>query len=219
MSVLVLVILSFFIQTNVPFKKQLENYLNKNISNYATTEGFEYEILKLPDSYKSIELLKPNEFNLSGNLVYVPVKIVKKSGRVIKSILTVKVKIFKNVFVFKKQVRRKENLEADDFKYEKKDITVIKGKPVYSLDKINLYRSKIMRKPNDVLTTETIEKIPIVNVGDALKAEYINGNVLITFKAFARKEGVAGDIITVITKEKKLFKGRILDSKNLYIVE
>ena len=61
---------------------------------YVTTEGFEYEILKLPDSYKSIELLKPNEFNLKGNLVFVPVKIVKNSGRVIKSIITIKVKIF-----------------------------------------------------------------------------------------------------------------------------
>ena len=109
----------------------------------------------MPDSYKKIELLKPNEFNLKGNLIYIPVKIVKNSGRVIKSIVTVKVKIFRNVFVTKKQINRRENLKPDDFKYKKKDITVIKGTPVYSLDKIDLYRSKVRKQPGDVLTAES----------------------------------------------------------------
>ncbi|HED07021.1 MAG TPA: flagellar basal body P-ring formation protein FlgA [Ignavibacteria bacterium] len=219
MSVLILIILSLFIQTSVPFKNQLKNYMNKNLANYTTSKSYEYEILQLPDSYKSIELLKPNEFKLKGNLVYLPVKILKNSGRVIKSIITVRVKIFRNVIVTKKQINRREKLEPDDFKYERKDITVIKGTLIYSLDKIDLYRSKVRKQPGDVLTAESIEKAPIVNVGDELRAKYINGNVLVTFQAFARQEGAAGDTITIITKDKKLFKGKIIDSKNLILIE
>lgn len=216
MNTLIILILSLFLQTGTTFKSQLENYLNKNLSAY---EGYKYEVLKLPDSYKKIELLKPNEFNLSGNLVYVPVKIVTDNGRLIKSILTIKIKIFKNIFAASRQIKRDEKLVPGDFISKKEDIASIKGTPVYSLDDINLFRSKINIKAGGFLVEENIEKIPVVNVGDELSAKYVAGNVLVTFKAFARQEGVVGEVITVISADKKLYKGKVIDSKNLKIVE
>ncbi len=219
MSTLILVIFSFFIQTGTPLKSQLENYMNKNLTNYTNSGEYEFEIIKLPKLYKEIVLLKPNEFNIKGNFVYLPVKIVKNSGRVVKTFLTIKVKIFRNVLVTKKRINRKENLKPENFRYEKRDITIIKGTPIYKLDRIRLYRSKVLKQPDNVLTSEIIEKIPIVNVGDELMAKYVTGNILVTFRAFARQEGASGDVISVITKDKKLFKGKIFDSKNLNIVE
>ena len=216
MNAVIVIILSLFIGTGASFKTQLENYLNKNLSEF---QGYKYEILQMPDSYKEIELVKSNEFNLSGNLVYVPVKVVKNSGRIIRAIITVKIKIFRNVFVTAKKINRKEKLVLGCFIKKEEDITEIKGTPVYSLNKIDLYRAKMMMKAGDVLTKQDMEEIPIVNVGDEMNAGYINGNVLVTFKVYARQEGVAGQIITVITSDNKLFKGKIVDSKNLKIVE
>lgn len=216
MKVLFIIILSFLLNSGTPFKTQLENYLNKNLASY---ESYKYEILQLPDSYKKIELLKPNEFNISGNLVYVPVKMEKDNGRVIKSIVTVKIKIFRNVYLYARQVNRNEKLVPADFRLSKEDITSIKGTPVYSLDNIDLYRSKVMVPAGGFLVKESVEKIPVVNVGDEMNASYAAGNILVTFKAFARQEGVVGEVITVISADKKLYRGKVIDSKNLKIVE
>lgn len=216
MSTVLLFIFSILFQQGTKFESQLANYMNKNLSSY---QNFEYEIVQIPDSYKNIELLKPNDFNLSGDMVYLPVRIEKKDGRIIKSILTIKVKIFKNVLIAGRQIDRKEKLNAGDFIDKKMDITQIKGEPVYSPDNIETYRSKTVIKSGEALVSESLERIPVINVGDEINAKYVSGNVMVNFRVFARQEGVEGEIITVISKDKKLFKGKVIDSKTLNIVE
>lgn len=216
MNALLIIILSVFFNTGNSFKSELENYLNKNLSAY---KSYEYKVVKMPDSFKKIELLKPNEFNLSGNMVYVPVKVVKTTGRIIKSIITVKVKIYRDVYVSSKQLTRNGDLKQSDFTLKKEDITTVKGTPVYSLDKIGAYRSKTIVPAGEVLIEEDIEPIPVVNVGDKLNASFISGNVMVTFPVYARQDGVPGEVITVITKDRKMFRGKVLDSKNLTIQE
>lgn len=216
MRLVILFILSLLINSNNSFKSDLDNYLKKNLSEY---QDYKYEILRLPESYKKIELLKPNEFNLSGNMIYIPVQVVEKSGRIFRSILSVRLKLYKDVAVAVKKINRKENLVESDFVLKKEDITKIKGTPVYSLRGIDSFRSSITIKPGDIVVKQMIEQIPVVKIGDELNAEYISGNVMVTLDVFARQEGVTGQIITVITKDKKLFKAKVINSKNVIIIE
>ncbi len=216
MSMIILFILSLVINSNNSFKGQIENYLKKNLSGY---QDYKYEILQLPSTYKKIELLKPNEFNLSGNMIYIPVQVVDKSGREFRSILSVKLKLYKNVLVAVKNISQKTDLNENDFIFKKEDITQIKGTPVYSLKDISCLRSKIFIKSGNILVDQMTEKIPVVKVGDELYARYINGNVIVSTVVFARQEGVTNQIISVITKDKKLFKAKIIDSKNVIIIE
>ncbi len=216
MSMIILFILSIVINSNNSFKGELDNYLKKNLSGY---QDYKYEILQLPSSYKKIELLKPNEFNLSGNIIYIPVYIVDKSGREFRSILSVKLKLFKNVLVAEKNISQKAVLCENDFTLKKEDITQIKGTPVYSLKDISHLRSAVFIKSGSILVDQMTEKIPVVKIGDELYARYISGNVIVSTVVFARQEGVINQIISVITKDKKLFKAKVIDSKNVIIVE
>ncbi len=216
MSLVILFILSVAFNSNNSFKGELDNYLKKNLSEY---QDYKYEIMQLPSSYKKIELLKPNDFNLSGNMIYVPVQVIDKSGRKFRSILSVKLKLYKNVLVSVKKINRKADLSENDFEYKKEDITRIKGTPVYSINGIKLLRSKVMIKPGDILIKQMTEKIPVINIGDVLNARYVTGNVIVSLKVFSRQEGITGGIITVITSDKKLFKAKVIDSKNVIIIE
>lgn len=216
MGAVILFILSLFINSNNSFKGELENYLKKNLSAY---KNYKYEILQLPDSYKKIELLKPNEFNLSGNMVYVPIQVVDKSGRTFRSILSVRLKLYKNVLVASRQISRKENLNEKDFVLKEEDVSRIKGAPIYSMDGISSLRSTTAIKAGEVVLKQMLEQIPAVRIGDELNAQYIYGSVVVTTKVFARQEGVVGEVITVITSDNKLFKAKVIDSKNVIIIE
>ena len=216
MSAIILFILSLVINSNSSFKTELENYLNKNLAGYR---DYKYEIMQLPESYKKIELLKPDDFNLSGNMIYIPVQVVDKSGRIFRSILSVRLKLYKNVLVAVKQISRKENLSEGDFVLKKEDVTRINGTPVYSLQGVSSLRSTVMIKPGDIVVKQMLEQIPVVKIGDELNAQYISGNVIVSTDVFARQDGVVGETITVITKDKKLFKVKVIDSKNVIIIE
>ena len=216
MSAIILFILSLVINSNSSFKTELENYLNKNLAGYR---DYKYEIMQLPESYKKIELLKPDDFNLSGNMIYIPVQVVDKSGRIFRSILSVRLKLYKNVLVAVKQINRKENLSEGDFVLKKEDVTRINGTPVYSLQGVSSLRSTVMIKPGDIVVKQMLEQIPVVKIGDELNAQYISGNVIVSTDVFARQDGVVGETITVITKDKKLFKVKVIDSKNVIIIE
>ncbi len=216
MKALIIFILSVLINSSSSFKSELENYLNKNLSGYT---DYKYEILQMPESYKKIELLKPDNFNLSGNMIYVPVRIVNKSGRIFRSILSVRLKLYRDVVVAVKQIHKKENLIASDFALKKKDITKISGTPLYSLKDISSFRSTVNIRPGDVIIKQIIQQIPVVNIGDRLHAEYTYGNVVVTMDVYARQEGVVGQVISVVTSDKKFFKAKIINSKNVIIIE
>ncbi len=216
MNAVIIFILSFLINSSNTFKSELESYLKKNLSGY---KNYKFEVLQMPQEYKKIELIKPDDFNLNGSIVYVPVKIVDKTGRVYKSILSVKLKLYKEVVVAVKQIHRREDLTGDDFILKEKDITNITGTPLYSLKGINSFRSIVNLRPGDVLIKQMIQQIPIVNIGDRLHAEYIYGGVVVTTDVYARQEGVSGQVISVITSDKKFFKAKIVNSKSVIIIE
>ena len=211
-----LIIFSVFVHSGNSLKSQLDEYLKKNLTSY---KDFKYEIVQIPTNYKHAEILKTNEFNVSGNLAYIPVKVIKEDKRITRSFITVRLKLFKNVLVAVKQINFKEHLAPADFRLEKKDITQIRGQAIESLKDIQNLRSKITIRSGDVLIRQSVETIPVINVGDVVKASLTSGSVYISTQATARQEGRPGDIIQIITKDKKLFKAKVINSHNVLIVE
>ncbi|MHB8339328.1 MAG: flagella basal body P-ring formation protein FlgA, partial [Ignavibacteriaceae bacterium] len=84
---------------------------------------------------------------------------------------------------------------------------------------INNLRSTAFIKAGEILTKEMVEPVPIIKAGDPVTAKYIGSNVLITFNALSRQDGALGDVITIIAKDKKLYKAKIIDAKNVIIIE
>ena len=215
LSILV-AILSFLIIPNNSFRNELDGYLKKNLPQY---ESIDYKILQMPESYKKIEIIKDRNFNFSGNLVYVPVKITGKDGRILRSIISVKLSLYEKVLTAVKPIDRDEHLAAADFVLKRMDVSQILGSPVTSLKEIELYRSKTYLNLGDIITEENIELKPVINPGDRVEAEYRSGSVSISFEAFSRQEGIPGETISIITKDKKLFKAKVINSQIVNIIE
>ncbi len=213
---ILIAILSFFIQPNNSFKNELDGYLKKNLPQY---ESIDYQILQMPESYKKIEIITDRDFNISGSIVYVPVRIIEKNGRILRSILSVKMKLYKKVLVAVRSINKDSSLATADFEFKKLDVTQIIGSPLTSLNEIELFRCKTFLKQGDVVTKEKIEQRPVINPGDRIEAEFKSGSVLISFEAFSRQEGIPGETISIITKDKKLFKAKVINSHNVNIIE
>ena len=212
----ILIIASLFTNNGDSLKADLGKYLQKNLSQF---ESFDYKVLQIPVDYKNIEIIKDRDFDLCGDLVYVPVQVVTKDGRAIRSIITIRVKLYKNILVTVKEIERNQNFSIADVELKKTDITQIQGSPLTSRKGIGVYRSKIFLKQGSPVLEENIEPKPIILTGDKVEAKLTAGSVVVSFDAFSRQDGIPGGIITIMSKDKKQYKAKVIDSLNVTIIE
>jgi flagella basal body P-ring formation protein FlgA len=213
---IILIVTSLFIQSGDSLNTDLDKYLKKNLSQY---EGFDYKILQIPADYKKIGIMEDRDFNLCGNLVYIPVEVVTKSSRIIKSIITVRVKLYKNALIAARQIEKNHNFSVSDFETKKVDFTQIKGSLLISTEGIENFRTKIFLRKGEPVLKENIEPKPIILTGDAIEARLTTGSVTVTFSALSRQDGIPGGIILIMSKDKKQYKAKVIDSHNVIIIE
>ena len=214
MNTLLLTIITSILFSGHNFKSELNNYLNQKFNNY---KNYEYTIVKFPKNYKKIEILKNDRLNVSGGFAYVPVKIISKNKRIVRSFITVHVKLFKQVLVANNPIKRFDSLEPSEFTSKIVDVSKVIGKLIIQPSILKNYRSKIEMKAGTILTSEIIEKTPIIKIGDHVKANYFSGNVAITLNAIARQDGVVGETITIMTDNSKQFRAKVVNSKQVII--
>lgn len=212
---IILSILLFFSITEKSIESNVADYLNTHLTNY---NSFEYKIIKIPKGYSSIKIIDNKAFKLKGSLAYIPVRITTK-GRAAITYISVRVKLFKDVLVSKRTIKRRENLSQNDFNSVIKNVALLYGKPITDLKSINKFRSYINIKKGEILTRKKIEKIPLIKIGDKIKVNVIQQNVLIQTDATSMQEGGIGDVILVETAGNKKIKAKIYDSKNVIISE
>lgn len=200
---------------NPDINEQVKTYLNDQFKEY---KSFEYEIVKMPSDCSAIEILKEKEFRVSGSLGYLPVKIVKNE-RTAQAYITIRLKLFKDVIVTLKDIKRKENLGQSDFELKLCDVTELNSIPVSGNEELDSYRSKKNLKAGDVLTQSDIEKLPVINAGDKIIASVVQGNVLLQTDAVSRQDGSVGDIINILTDDNRQFKAKVVDFNNVLIIE
>lgn len=212
----ILIALSILFNQGNSLKKDVDEYLKKNLINY---KDFEYEIIQMPENYKKAIIEKSNGLNMIGNLAYIPVRIVTTDDREAKAIITVRLKLFQNILFAARAIKQKENLSPADFELKKVDVTQVRGIPISSIKGIESFRSKINLKAGDVLIKEVIEERPVVVPGDLVTASYSNGTVIVSTDAVSKQEGTPGEVITIITKDKKQFRAKVIDSMHVNIIE
>lgn len=213
---IILVVFSFFAHSGDSLSTNLDKYLKKNLSQY---ENIDYKITQIPNDYKEIKILENKDFNLCGNLVYIPVQLTTKNGRAVKSIITVRVKLYKNVLVTTRTLDKNQTINSADVGLKKMDITQIKGSAFTSAKEIESYRTKIFLRQGEPIVSEYVEQKPVVLTGDKVEAKLTSGSVVVLFDAFSRQDGTAGEIITIISKDKKQYKAKVVDSLNVNIIE
>ena len=195
---------------------EIQNKLEAEFSSYKKVE---FEVVNAPKNYKSIKLKENENINVIGKTAYVPIISTDKRGKEKRTTLSVRVKIYDDVFVAIKNIKKREQLEAIDFQLMEKDISSVHGEVVVSLGEILGKRADRFIRKGDILTTESFENMPVIFPGDRLSASSIVGNVQISFSAIAKQEGGIGDVIRIRTSKNKIYKAEVIDYKNVLIIE
>jgi flagella basal body P-ring formation protein FlgA len=211
-----LILLTIFFTPNEKLKKSVDEYLKNKLTQY---DKYEFTIVKAPELEGNFEIRNETKINLSNSFAYIPVRITKSNSRIIQTYITVRLKLFKTVCMAKNAIEPGQPVSANDIEFKLTNVTDLRGTPIASADEFIGYRSKIKIRPGSILLKELLEEIPVINKGDHITASAVSGSVKVSTDAEAKQDGVIGDIIVIVTKDKKQFKAKILDSNNVIIVE
>jgi len=215
MFILILLFSLIFNPNEDELKQEVQNYLQKNLS----YEKFEFEIISKPKIEKEeIKIDEKRELRLAGNLAYVPVNLVLKNNST-QSYLTIRLKLYKQVLVTKENIKKGSELLQNQFEKKLFDVSSLRGKAISDFEKLNGLKSKFNLKKNEVLTENDVEQIPILKSGDKVLAILQKGSVVISFDAIAKQSGSIGDLIRIISSDKKQFKAKVIDNLSVSIIE
>ncbi len=186
---------------------------------FSNHKKVEFEIVKAPKNFKSIKYRKNEDISVIGSTAYLPIEVIDSRGNKKRTTLSIRAKIYEDVFVAINDVKKRNQLKAIDFQLVEKEISSIRGEIVLSLGEIIGKRADRFIKKGQILTRESLEKMPVIFPGNKINATSIIGNVQISMFAFAKQEGSIGDVIRIRTKENKTYKAEVIDYKNVLIIE
>ena len=212
MLVPLIVAAAYFLLSTGSFNQDVDSFLKTKLSAY---DKYEFEVLNVPEG--DIKLIDDSGFKLSGNYAYIPIEIKYNNSGISRTYLTVKLKLFKEVLVAENDIPVKNIISADEIKTEMKEVTNLNGTPVNSPKEISGMRSKALLKKGNIIVRELLEPEPLVKSGDRVNLISTFGNVSVTTYAEARQEGTKGDLIRIVTRDKKIFKAKIIDSLNVLV--
>ena len=212
---LISILLTVIIGGNKTFDAQLKNYLDARLKSYVR---YEYQIIRLPNSYSKIEIDKQREFKINKNYGFVPVDIYTKQNLVSTGLVTVRLKLFKEVLVASEKINREQTLAPSMFAKEVENVANFEGSLFINSNELSAYRSKLVIRKGAVLINDLIEPVPVVNVGDKMILHTGRNGVDVSIDVNARQEGCVNDIISV-QSEGKIFKAKIIDQYNLMLEE
>ncbi len=215
--IVLIVLILLFGSNNSNFKKELDGYLKNKLNSY---EKWSYQIIKAPDeNMGQIKIIDQNKLSVNGNLAYIPIEIVSANGRSVRSYVTIRLELFKKVFVAAKQIEAKEPLSSSDVKIKTVNISELRGTPVDLNENISKFRSRVNINSGEIIRTEMIEEQPVITAGQTITAKAVFGSVVVSTKAVARQNGLEGEIIKILTDNNKQLNARVIDSNNVIVEE
>lgn len=215
MLMLLLYILSFATSID-DLPKEIKSRLEMKFSNFHRVE---YEVVKAPKELNKIYFNEDDDINIIGSTAYIPISQIDKRGKKKRTTISVRVKIYEKVYISTKDITKRDPINVSDFELVEKEITAVRGNIVMSLGEVIGARAGRHIRKGDILTSESIENMPVIFPGDRVSAVTIVGNVLISFNAISRQEGSIGDVIRIRSKDKEVYKAEVIDYKNVLIIE
>ncbi|MCK9279908.1 MAG: flagellar basal body P-ring formation chaperone FlgA [Melioribacteraceae bacterium] len=215
MKPILLILFSFFFVSQNSIENDLRDYLLKRFSDY---EKLEFEIasnIKL-SSIEGIDYSR--EYSVNKNIVTIPI-FLKKNKTTTNSYLSVKIKLYKTVFVADENIDRNEILFNNNFRKELKDISILNGTPITELDNNSGLVSKLYIRQGSILLREMTEGVPDIEINQHVTLHAGKNGVDISLDVTSREKGFIGDVIRVVTPENKILKAKIIDKNNVVIEE
>jgi flagella basal body P-ring formation protein FlgA len=195
---------------------EIHDYLEANLINY---DSFSYRLLQpLQDPKGTIQIDMKRNFILKNRYGYIPV-VIEEGNVKRKSLIPVRLELMQKVFVANRTIKRGERLSAEDVKLTLKDVTDLKFKPIKRVDKISGMQSRTNIYDGKIITGNMLEKGKTVFAGNKVTAVYQNGVVEVTFPAVVRIAGRVGDVIRVKRDDGIILKAKVINNKEVEIVE
>ncbi len=216
----ILFILLFSLFGNGISENRVSAYLKNRLGEY---DKFEFKIVSLPKMLESrnvkVNFAEDKELKINGGMAYVPVYIQKKGAKT-QSFITLKIKLFKNVLVARRTVRKGEKLNISDFDLMEMDVAKLRGKPVANNFEPGRYIAKRTIRKGMVLQQAMLDEKNLLGKNEIVKAVKKIGNVEISFNAKTRTSGNSGDIIKVYNYSNgKQYLGKVINKNLVQIIE
>ncbi len=202
-------------------KDELNNFINSKLTGYTKIV---WEVSTLPNGINSLDdnklqINKEGNLKLNGEYLYVPVKIKRNDGKFSNSVVTLKVKLYKLVYTAIKVIQKSSIIDVSDLMMLESEVTGLRSKPVTDFEEGKTYRAKVTIKDGSIIEENFVEELPLILIGDKVKAYKQVGGVTISFDAKAREEGKLGEIIRIIRDDGKTFKAKIENKETVIIIE
>jgi flagella basal body P-ring formation protein FlgA len=212
MKILLLTILFNTLLLSQISKDKIQEYLNAHFSEYDKVEYQSVSNINIDD----IEIDYSRTLVQKSDFVFLPV-MLKSNNRELNSIIRLKIKLFKNVFVAKKDIPFNSSINEDDFNYQLEEVNRLRGTLVNKELSFNNYKTKFGIKKGEVLVLENLFEIPAVKSGDKLQLEVRKGAVQISYEGIARQNGKIGEIIDVLAANKEILKAKVISSQKVLV--
>lgn len=214
---IVKILFSLLLITNSNQKLVINDYLKAQLSEY---QKFEYSIVSpVSVDLDLISVDDSREFKLNGSFAYLPIKQKSDNGTYVNSFLTLRLKLYKEVLVANRSLRKNEILNKSDFSLKSKEVSSLRFSPISSFDMIENYRCRLKISKKSILQDGMIEKIPDIEIGDRVEALFISNSVTIGFTVTSRSEGYVGNIIKVKNDDQKIYKAKVINNTTVKIIE
>ncbi len=213
-----LIILIGMFGSRIPDGK-IDSYLKSQLKNY---NRFEYKIVSMPRIIESqrvkVELAKDKELKINGSMAYIPVYVSKGKTRT-QSFISLKIKLYDNVLIANRTIKRGEKLSPSDFSIKEIDVSELRSKAVKTGTDLENYTAKRNIKKNKVLTEILITRKTLIERNRIVKAVKRVGNIEISFNVKTRSAGNKDDLIKVYDyKNGNQFVAKVVN-KNLVQIE
>ncbi len=187
-----------YINERMPWQKDETEIEFKNISK---------DTIKLPEGEVLLKVKENFNTNFKGNII-VPVEIYVDNKFFKIEPVSLFIKVTKNCFAAKRNIKSKEKLSETDIEIVKKDITYLPDDLILSESEIyNLVTKKAILK-GTLLLKSMFETQPLFRKGSRVAVIVKVKNIMVEAEGTAQEDGRAGDLLRV-----KLDNGKILEGK------
>ncbi|MBN1301121.1 MAG: flagellar basal body P-ring formation protein FlgA [Melioribacteraceae bacterium] len=212
-AIILNMVLLFTMQNN--HQQKVEKYICDKFSSHAKIE---VKLLSDWEKYNDVEIDSERSPGVNGNIIYVPVRFVRNDKSFASANLAVEIKMFDEVLVATRSIKRGEVVTETDFRFRLSDVTLLR-EPVKDISFLKNKRVNEYVAEGEVLSHLVLDDIPAIMPGDKLTARSVIGQVEVNTTVYSRQEGKIDEVIRVRSADNKLFKARVLDNKNVLIIE
>lgn len=203
---------------NSRFENELSDYFKEELKSYSYWEIVEIQPNGRNESLERFSIDRNRKCVVTGTFAYVPVIMSGPSG-LVRTIMTIRLKLSKTALVAIRDIQVNTELQKTDFEIKDVDATVPRGILIANPADLSHYRAKMYIKSGACLTDQMVRQRALIKHGDPVNCYLVRGGVTVSLDCISRDDGLLGDIIHVVTKDKKLYRAKVESAETARIME